>query len=75
MSYILHSNIINRSYLSNKKTKTEIENNKKIIFSNEYRSKLFMFVAIESSYLIKANRALKQMKKVNKLLVEYLSYQ
>ena len=73
--YILHSNIINRSYLSNKKTKTEIENNKKIIFSNEYRSKLFMFVAIESSYLIKANRALKQMKKVNKLLVEYLSYQ
>jgi len=32
-----------------------------------------LFVAIESSYLTKANRALKQMKKVKKMLEEYIS--
>tara|TARA_B110000305_G_scaffold160732_1_gene177838 strand:+ start:1089 stop:1772 length:684 start_codon:yes stop_codon:yes gene_type:complete len=71
--YLFHSNIINRSYLGVKKTKAEIEKNKKIIFSNEYRSKLIMFLGIESSYLLKANKALTQMKKVKKMLEEYFS--
>jgi len=71
--YLFHSNIINRSYLGFKKTKAEIEKNKKIIFSNEYRSKLIMFLGIESSYLLKANKALTQMKKVKKMLEEYFS--
>ena len=72
--YILHSNIIHRSYLGNIKTTIDEQNrNKQLIFSNEYRSKVSMFVSLESSYLMKASRALKQMKKVNQLLVKHLS--
>ena len=71
--YLFHSNIIKRSYLGVKKTKAEIEKNKKIIFSNEYRSKLIMFLGLESSYLLKANKALTKMKKVKKMLEEYIS--
>ena len=56
-----------------KKQKQKLKKNKKIIFSNEYRSKLIMFLGIESSYLLKANKALTQMKKVKKMLEEYFS--
>ncbi len=71
--YILHSHVINKSFLSNEKTKSAMEKNKKIIFSNEYRSKFIQFVSLESSYLNKAKRALKQMKKVNNMLTTYLA--
>ena len=71
--YLFHSNIIYSSHLSDKKTKKDIKNNKKIIFSNEYKSKLAKFIGIESSYLIKSNKALKQMIKVKEMLSEFLS--
>ena len=71
--YLFHSNIIYSSYLSDKRTKKDIENNRRIIFSNEYKSKLAKFIGIESSYLIKSNKALKQMIKVKEMLSEFLS--
>lgn len=70
--YLFHSNIIYSSYLSDKRTKKDIENNRRIIFSNEYKSKLAKFIGIESSYLIKSNKALKQMIKVKEMLSESL---
>ena len=70
--YLFHSNIIYSSYLSDKRTKKDIENNRRIIFSNEYKSKLAKFIGIESSYLIKSNKALKQMIKVKEMLSKSL---
>ena len=70
--YLFHSNIIYSSYLSDKKTKKDIENNRRIIFYNEYKSKLDKFIGIESSYLIKSNKALKQMIKVKEMLSKSL---
>ena len=52
--------------------KKDIENNRRIIFSNEYKSKLAKFIGIESSYLIKSNKALKQMIKVKEMLSKSL---
>ena len=71
--YLFHSNIIFSAYLSDKKTKKDIEINKEIIFSKEYKSKLAKFIGIESSYLKKSNKALKQMLKVKKMLAKFLS--